>query len=195
MEGEEERKKRPAWMSAMQSVAVAVVGAVGTAAAVLTCYHSDRCYIGKNTTRRSVQKEYNIVQEIPVVTAAKEDVLTPSDTALLELVSLKCNKRHERRRHAPDEPYLIVMNDTVTKPFKMDEGHMVSLEHLGPYRFIGSAEIELWDSDKDDGNADEYLGNTFARESEHAKGEIAYEFTGSGAHYVLTYRVRKRSGG
>ena len=58
---------------------------------------------------------------------------------------------------------------------------------------MGGAEIELWDSDTPEGNPDEYLGNTFARESDHRKGEIAYEFTGSGAHYVLTYRVKKRS--
>ena len=177
---------------AVQWFFVAAVGFVGTAATLATCYNSDKCSFRKNETRRSVQKD--TVREVRMATEP-EDTLSPSATVfIVELISLKCNTRHERRRHAPDEVYLKIMDRRVTKPFKMDAGHMVNLDHLGPYPFLGSAEIELWDSDKPKGdrNPDDYLGNTFARESDHRRDEIAYEFTGSGAHYVLTYRVKKR---
>ncbi|MXV96135.1 MAG: hypothetical protein F4Z92_09820 [Gemmatimonadetes bacterium] len=177
-------------LKVVQAVSVVVVAAVGTIAAVMTCYNSDMCYFRKNTTKTSVQLD--IVQEVRE-DAVREDALSPSETVfILELISLKCNTRQERRRHAPDEAYLKVMDDSVTQPFKMDSGHMVNLDHLS-YQFVGSAEIELWDSDKDEDNENDYLGNTFARASDYGQGEIVHEFTGSGAHYVLTYRVKKKS--
>lgn len=183
-------KKDYGWMAVVQAVAVAVVGAVGTLAAVLTCYHSDKCFVGKNETHRSVQED--TIREVELATIRGDTLPSSATVSILELISLKCNRRQERRRHAPDEVYLKVMDEPVTKPFKMDAGHMVNLDRLGPYRFVGSAEIELWDRDPD-GNENDYLGNTFARESDRGKGEIAYEFTGSGAHYVLTYRVKNGS--
>ena len=159
-------------------------------AAVVECFNSENCLLAKYIADPSVQEDTVLGVQAPAV---REDTLPPSAAAFtLELISLKCNERQERRRHAPDEVYLKVMNYSVTKPFRMDEGHMVNLDHLRHYPFVGSAEIELWDSDPE-GNPDDYLGNTFARESDHRKGEIAYEFTGSGARYVLTYRVKKRS--
>ena len=165
-----------------------VVVAVGAIATVAVCYNSDMCSLRMKVTDPTVQED--TVREV------QKDTFPPSATVfVLELISLKCNRRQERRRDAPDEAYLKVMDETVTEPFKMDEGHMVNLDHLGPYLFVGSAEIELWDNDPE-GNPDEYLGNTFARESDHNKEEevVSVEFTGSGARYVLEYRVRKRSG-
>ena len=168
-----------------------IIASVGAMATVAICYNSDKCSFRKNITHLRVQSEDNIVL---AVDAVRENALPPPDTVFaLELISLKCNIRHERRRHAPDEPFLKVMDKPIMRPVDMDVGHMVNLDQLGSYPFVGSAEIELWDRDTPDGNDDEYLGNMFARESDAHEGVKTYEFTGSGASYVLTYRVIERS--
>ena len=181
--GNDKPQKQVNWW-ALVGVAVA---ALGTTVAAVQCYNSDKCFFGQNITDPRVRQDTVRAVRTPKVRRALPDSAT---VFTLELISLKCNTTQERRRHAPDEVYLKVMDDYVTNVFKMGAGHMANLDHLSPYPFVGSAEIELWDRDPE-GNPNEYLGNTFARQSDHGKGEIASEYTGSGAHYVLTYRVKK----
>ncbi len=156
------------------------VGIAGTAVAVRQCYESGACE--SKLTDPSVQVD--TVRDAPPASAPY----------VLELISLRCNQRQERASgDAPDEAYFKIMDQPIMKnsPFLMDVGHMVNLEHLGPFPFERLAEIELWDSDPRD-NPDEYLGNTFARASDDGLGELTHEFTGSGASYILTYRVTAR---
>ncbi len=187
--GNENHAGRGNWWTLGRTLGAGVLLLGGTTVAALECYNSDRCFVGPTLTDPRVQQDTVRAVRTPQVRRA---LPTSATVFTLELISLKCYTTQERRRHAPDEVYLKVMDDHVTNVFKMGAGHMANLDRLSPYPFMGSAEIELWDRDPGD-NPNEYLGNTFARESDHTKGEVAAELTGSGAHYVLTYRVKKGS--
>ena len=159
-----------------------VGGGVGTATVVMECYNTGNCE--SKITNPTVQVD--TVRDAP----------PPSAPFVLELISLRCNRRQERHSDAPDEIYFKIMDQPVLKgrPVRMDVGHMVYLDNDHPNRFpfVNRAEIELWDRDTAKDNPDEYLGNTFASASDSDRGELTHVFTGSGASYVLKYRVETR---
>ncbi len=104
--------------------------------------------------------------------------------ATLFLYTLMCQATQDST--GEDEAYINFNGQRVFGPTNINDAQS---REIGVFRrFEGQATVDLFDEDSPD--ADDFLGNLIVSQGEAGQGVKIATFTGSGAHYTMSYEVK-----